>query len=628
MTKIEYKRKAARVLAYISMMLIAVMIFATDSNAQTAGGTVISNQAAASYSDGTNNFTTVSNTVTVTVAKVSGLTITTNATSPTTLVAGQTGVLYSFRVNNIGNFADQVRFLASGASIQLSSTGSLTGTSITRAVIDSSAAGANAGVIDAGDTNIFTNGADVLSASIAQNGYVDVLVEVSVGAAAAGDQIRVQLGDATTDNQATASPSTHEVRTETTPTANGTREAVEIISATVQNNAQLQLGVTYPAGPVALGSDITYGWTLCNTGARSAQSMTLGGTTGIFIVAPVPAGTTLKSGQTFTNATTVLYTNSPLTTAPTAATWTTTPSGTVTRVAFSVGSTLAAPVSPATSNCASAINMVVTITTTNATNDIYEIGDAFANNSLGSQVTDQSGDLVSNAGDGNANFDETNVANDGNGYRVVTILTRTGSVLIGPSGAANANGPTSNNDDYTNRSVTTGIAGIAFGSNTDAAGTIVFTNTISNTGNANDTYVISRQSAPTGFTVEVSTDNGATYTTLTNNTVSLPVNFGSTANVLVRVTAPAGQAVMSAYPVVIRTTSTTTPSAFNETIDRLYTGAFRMTKSSAVVNTTGVGGATDPVPGAFIDYTIVYTNITSLTAWRAARQAAARTAAV
>jgi hypothetical protein len=148
---------------------------------------------------------------------------------------------------------------------------------------------------------------------------------------------------------------------------------------------------------------------------------------------------------------------------------------------------------------------------------------------------------------------------------------------------------------------------------TGSAGVLVFTNTVQNTGNANDVYTISRQSAPAGFTVEISTDNGANYTVVTNNTVSLPVNFGQSVNILVRVTAPVGTAVLQAggFPVVIRATSTNTPANYNETIDRFYTGFLRMNKSALVINATGVGGATDAVPGADIEYSIVYQNISS-----------------
>ena len=63
---------------------------------------------------------------------------------------------------------------------------------ITRAVIDVD----NSGTINAGDTDI-TSGA--LSANVAQNGSINVLVEVSVNASVAtGSAVQVYLGDAAT----------------------------------------------------------------------------------------------------------------------------------------------------------------------------------------------------------------------------------------------------------------------------------------------------------------------------------------------------------------------------------------------------------------------------------------------
>src|SRR4029453_6963404 len=123
----------------IARLLIALSIvcaLAAQSAAQTPGGTTISNQASATYSDGTNSYSTVSNTVTVTVSNVSGLAITPDAGSNPTVVAGQTGVSYDFTVTNTGNFADQVRFLASGASVRVFGPGA-----VTRAVIDVNSTG-------------------------------------------------------------------------------------------------------------------------------------------------------------------------------------------------------------------------------------------------------------------------------------------------------------------------------------------------------------------------------------------------------------------------------------------------------------------------------------------------------
>ncbi len=587
--------------------LVGGLCAPSASAQQTDGGTIISNQASAAYTDGTNTYNTVSNTVTVTVANVSGLRITPDAGSNPSVVPGQTNVDYVFSVTNLGNFADQVRFLQSGASVRV--TGPAT---ITAAVIDN---GDN--LVGAGDVNILTNAADVtqaLAKSGASGASVNVIVRLSINAAAtAGQTVQVFLGDTAAgspsfDNQP-ADSSANEVRTVATTSVNGLREARGDISATVQNDVQLRAVLVAPTGPVALGSNLTYGLSLCNDGNRTATATTLGGNSGVYLVAPIPVGTALSASNTFPAGT--LYTTSPLSTAPQSATWTTTapaPLSSVTRVAFNAGATLAAGA------CTGNFPLIVSITTTNATTPIYEIFDGFANNTIGTLVTDQSGDTVAGRGDGNANFNEPrqgiDPANTTSGNQVPTTLQQTGSVLLGPNGQPGAVGPNSTNDDYTNRSVNTGIAGVAPGGTTTAGGVVTFTNTIQNTGNANDSYTLTAPTVPAGFTVEISTDNGATYTTVSGGgNVSLAVNFGQSANVLVRVTAPTGRSVLTGFDTVIRATSGNTAATFNETIDRLYTGYVRLDKTATVTNGTGVGGATDPVPGAVIEYVITYANV-------------------
>src|SRR5881398_306019 len=146
MTTLMKNRKTFVNTAAILRLLITLAVacaLSARTVAQTAGGTVISNQASATYSDGTNAYSTVSNTVTVTVSNVSGLAITPDAGSTSSVVAGQTAVLYNFTVTNTGNFTDQVRFLASGASARVVGPGT-----ITRAVVDVD----NSSSINAGDT--------------------------------------------------------------------------------------------------------------------------------------------------------------------------------------------------------------------------------------------------------------------------------------------------------------------------------------------------------------------------------------------------------------------------------------------------------------------------------------------
>jgi hypothetical protein len=160
--------------------------------------------------------------------------------------------------------------------------------------------------------------------------------------------------------------------------------------------------------------------------------------------------------------------------------------------------------------------------------------------------------------------------------------------------------------------VNTGIAGVAPGANTTASGQLVYVNTIQNTGNANDNYTLDAPTVPAGFTVEISTDAGANYTTVSGGgSASLAIGFGNVASISVRITEPAGKPVLTGFDTVIRATSTVTPAASNKTINRLYTGFVRLDKSSSVSNSTGVGGATDPVPGALITYTVTYTNIST-----------------
>src|SRR5437867_3854276 len=268
----------------IARVLITLAIACTlcgRAVAQTAGGTVISNQASATYSDGTNSYSTVSNTVTVTVSNVSGLAITPDAGSNPTVVAGQTAVSFNFTVTNTGNFADQVHFVPGSAHL-----GGTAAAAITRTYIDDD----NNGSFGGTDVDITGATADY---ALAQNASVHVIVEVTVGAGAtAGQTVQVVLGDAggssPFDNQP-SDGSPNEVRTVSAASVNGQREAKGDISATVANDAQLQLTLTTaPAAPVDLGTDVTYTWQLCNNGSRDASGVTLSGSPQVYIIAPIP----------------------------------------------------------------------------------------------------------------------------------------------------------------------------------------------------------------------------------------------------------------------------------------------------------------------------------------------------
>ncbi len=186
-----------------------------------------------------------------------------------------------------------------------------------------------------------------------------------------------------------------------------------------------------------------------------------------------------------------------------------------------------------------------------------------------------------------------------------------GDVLIGPSGVPGAVGPTGVNDDFTNRSINTGIANAAPGDVTTTPGTIVFRNTIQNTGGGDDVFLVSTPSAPAKFAIEISTDSGDHYVSLNgpNATIAVNVSYRAAMLLLVRISAPAGLAVTTGFDTVIRATSTATQTAANETIDRVYTGFIRLDKSVTVLNAES--GSSLANPGAEIEFAITYSNVSS-----------------
>ncbi|HEV3470653.1 MAG TPA: hypothetical protein VG148_15120 [Pyrinomonadaceae bacterium] len=630
-------RKAAGALLALAALCLTPAPAAAQS---TSGGTQINNQASASYSDGSTTYNAKSNIVTVTVANVSGLVITPDNGSIPTAVAGETDVDFSFTVTNSGNYATQVRFPAGGGAI--STTGPAT---VTGARIDVDGDGFDTDE----DVDVLGNGAPVLYPSaapwLARNASFNVIVRVSVNAAAApGTSFGVTLGDAAADNEA-AEGSNTEVRTSVPPAtnapANGESEAVGNASTTVENDARLQVELDVPAGPVALGSNITYSVAVRNTGARDVKTQTLqnvtgGPATGVFVVVPVPVGTTLQSVPAPPAGVTVLYSTSALGSDPgpgdppasgpvsNAVAWTYAPPAVLsstTRVAFRLnnGGVLAAAA------FVENLDLVLTVSSgINASTPVYGVAEAFGRNSVNAPITDQNdhpSSQIANQGDGNANFNEprhntTDAVTATQGLRLPTLLTQVGDVLLGPSGAPGAAGPGGDNNlDYTNRSVApAAIDGLSHLDQLSGQVSVLFTNTVQNTGNADDTYTFTAPSFPLGFGVEISTDGGTNFVPASSNP-TLAVAFGATANIVVRVTTTPTAAVLQGFSTTIRATSANTPAETNDTINRVYTGFLKLEKTSTIVNPTDVGngqddpGPDDAVPGAHIQYVITYTNI-------------------
>lgn len=591
----------------------ALLLLGSVAMAQTAGGTVITNQATATYSDGTNSFTTLSNIVTTTVSDVAGISITPDSGANPSVVAGQTGVIFEFNVANTGNISDNFLFQSLGGSIRTVTTGTTIAT-ITQAVIDVN----GSSTIDAGDIDILSNAADVTSAAVASGSSIMVLVEVSVNAgASASDSIQILLGD---DASQPVNLSANEVRTVDGTTVNSRQEDIGDITATVQDDALLLLTATVPAGPVALGTNIAYSLSVANNGGRDATGQSFdvdgGPQTGILVSNPIPVGTQLLGAPAPSAPAgySVVYTTEALGTAPSAATWTSTapPLGSVTRIGFfSVGGSI-------TSGGGSGpFTFSVVITTADATIPIGEIAEVFAQSFVLTDITDQSGDAVSNVGDLNADFTEGSAPGnvDGDGIVQFTLLIQSGAVLLGPQGNAGAV-HTTDNDDFSELNSSAGD-GLVPGSVTVVPAILSFTNTVGNTGNSNDTFRISAPTVPAGFTVLVDPDAGGPLgpTTVSGGGfVDVAVSFGSAQDITVSITAPPGIAVQTAHSTVLQAESLNSPGTTNQTVDTLFAGYLQLTKTVTVTNATGVGGPTDPVPGAQLQYDVFFINVATSTA--------------
>jgi hypothetical protein len=532
--------------------LFQLVIPAIADPAAAPADATISNTATATYRDPVTNQTinTTSNTVTVKVAEVAGITVkpvSANDVSPGGGFTPGHTVEYIFEVKNIGN--DPTRFF-------IPSTATLT---------DGSNAPLAAGKATQGTILISTdNGATYVSipagnltASIPPNGVVLVKVPVVLGTAVAtGDVIRVQLGDTGANDNSAATQNiqdtpdgagTSEVRTvdnldgsanETTGApVNQEREASAFQTITVGDVKQsfaavLKQRTDYSnSGTAALNDDLlTYQLGLRVDNVRPANSSAvltpapLAGTsisvdgatqTRVLVSDAVPAQTVLTGTPTAPAGWTVVYTNSPAaTTNANSATWVTNPAaiggiGNATRIGF------INPGPIAINTTVSGFTFQVQTTGVTTTTTIANIAQLFGQTSGGTTVVyDESGDNQPNnynsdgtpgsttptngvadpatngTDTGNNNGgDTTNPGLNGGGEDNVYTLTAPGSILNGPENQPGATGPSgSTNDDFSNKSADI-LLNTAPGTLIDPAD-VVFNNTFSSPTNLTNVLLV------------------------------------------------------------------------------------------------------------------------------------------
>ncbi|MCS6812340.1 MAG: hypothetical protein NZ772_02010 [Cyanobacteria bacterium] len=669
------------------------------SLAQTAAGTPINNQATGTYEDPANPgipIGTQSNTVTVTVAEVAGITVTGGGvtdTTPGTPVSPGDLLRYDFVVTNVGN--DPTRF-------RIPNTAAISGPATIAGNLQVS--------FDGGTTFTDIVGTELITpdtaAGLIQPGrsvIVRVNVTVNPTAAITDPPIVVRFGQTPGDAQnqpriadggdvytvdGTAAGATPIAEVPGAP-VNGDREASATQSIPVGSNPQalaaiLKTSSVNNQGTPPINDDvINYNLTLRvqNTPPPGSTNITpapLQGTGPInglpagnyvLISDAIPVGTDLAGPATVSPALAAagwqpVYTTDPLTTNANVATWTLTAPGTfpaaaVTRVGFVLntdvrgvipaGTTLSGfsfPVSPEAAFVIAGGGNIDNIAqlfgrTAGTNNQVYdESGDQNPSNynddgTPGSQVPT---DGVAIPGNGTDPGGNTGTGPGGENNRVN--LTPPAGVLNGPQGQPAAVGPTSNNDDFTNKA-----APVPPGSGTGPIDPpiVTFTNTVQNTAPVSTALTIvpgpvAPGSLPAGTVVTVTyAGQSATYTynaggvpTLTSGTpVVIPaadLPAGGTRDYGVVIDLPANTPQLTGFTVPLiafndqnADQQPTVGEPQNITINRVYTGFVRLVKESRILRGTGpavVPGnevfSTAPKvssPGNIIEYRITYTNI-------------------
>lgn len=414
-TSAKYRWHVCRPLVVTALMVGGLIQLAIPVLADgTAAGTAISNTATATYEDPAApgvSINATSNSVTVTVAEVAGITVVADSVRNNTAPGGQIlpghELFYDYQVTNVGN-GETSFFIPDSGNISITGAGTFGTTGVTQVQVS----------YDGGLTfeNLSLTGAvpgAQLTDPVLPGGSVIVRVPITVNAnAPSGAAISVVLGNtgandnsAGTQNQsdATDGANINEVRTvdsnnTTAPVAPGEKEASArqqiLVGAQPQAFAAVLKSRTnyVPNNPTDLTDDVfTYGLSLRVDGSAPAGSPGLvaapligqtlsggvaGDTTSRFVLVSdaIPTGTQLVGGTgspTTPNANwTVVYTASPLSTTADQAVWVTTAPATPTRIGYVFNTTANGPI--ATSSTVTGFSFQVVTTNVPATGQNIE----------------------------------------------------------------------------------------------------------------------------------------------------------------------------------------------------------------------------------------------------------------
>ncbi|MEH2278461.1 MAG: hypothetical protein V7K40_27700 [Nostoc sp.] len=555
----------------------------------TAGGQAISNTATATYEDPNAPGTTInatSNTVTVTVAEVAGITVTASGVTDNNggSVAVSDLLTYTYTLTNVGN--DPTKF-------HIPNQATTTGPGTVSGVLPNDKNGATpaSGTLqystDGGATwtNVTAGGVDTPSIPVSGTVLVRVPVTVQTGAQS-GDVIKVTLGNTPGDAQnQLRSPDGGDVYTVDNPDnagggevagtpVNGTREASITQQIQVGNSVKtvalatiLKTRTAYNPGNASVLNDdvLTYGLSLrvesndvTNRGltpaALAGTSINVDGSavTRILVSDALPASTTLNGIPTAPPGWIVVYAGEdPTTTTADQAQWKTDKTqvtgGVVRRVGFINNPSSISTVATGTTVTGFTVQVTTTgITGTTATNvnNIAQVFGKTAGDPASPLLFDDSGDqnpdninpttgafpTTPDSGYYPTTPANTDTGNNNQGansttgnVNVYTISTATAnSVLNGPNGAPDATGPSGLTNDDFTNKSSFVPPNTAPGSTLDPQ-SVGFTNTIKNNGTATNDITI----VPTAPATATDLPNG-TNVTVTYNNQSAVYTYNST----------------------------------------------------------------------------------------------------
>jgi uncharacterized repeat protein (TIGR01451 family) len=255
---VKFSRAKIKLIAAVVALVFGVTSssWARVTEGPTAGGLIITNQAHATYSDDTGEtFTTVSETVTLTVVAVASITVTPDETVASDTVGPREQVTRAFSVCNTGNTTDRV---------------TLTQSSITPPAVITALYFDNDGssTVTAGDELITLN--QTVSPQLVPNGCISVLAVIDTNDVAAQSTLSISITARSTASGA----------------VNGRNEDAGTIINAVGSGARLTDPVNASLAPsklvnggaqavVSMGSQFTYTIAFRNSGDTPARNVVM-----------------------------------------------------------------------------------------------------------------------------------------------------------------------------------------------------------------------------------------------------------------------------------------------------------------------------------------------------------------